>query len=244
MGIDTISLHDAAVDLGKLRTPNEKLAPDRLLSLLKSGIIQTGIVFHYSCDLWIPIPASFWATISSDNFAIIRRTPKVQGSGAYKLYLAEVSDELANQLNKIGRSASEDWKEILRASAKQYEVVIERNLWSKYLSGQQTQTLSSERKPKGGRHQKKAWRNLAIVIAAYIIKHYETEVKRIKPEAEVREIKSGEAGQNIHELAKKLQIQDLPASPTISGEISKIFQCAEAMDFVKRDFSVDYIFPV
>ena len=76
------------------------------------------------------------------------------------------------------------------------------------------------KKSTSGRDEKKGWREVFVIIGAYIVKHYEITSEQIKIE---------EASKKIHEIAKAQGIAGLPEAPTIRGELSKIRAKAETL---------------
>ena len=77
----------------------------------------------------------------------------------------------------------------------------------------------------------KGWRDLSVIISAYIIKHYETTKEEIKLE---------EAGKKIHEIGKADKIIGLVAPSTIKDELSKI---SAGQDYFNQlEFYAFYLF--
>jgi hypothetical protein len=77
-----------------------------------------------------------------------------------------------------------------------------------------------EIRSKSGRHAKTAWRDLCVIIGAYILKHCEITEEKIK---------INEASIKTHEIAKDEGIADLPAASTIRDRLSQIFLKAETL---------------
>jgi hypothetical protein len=69
-----------------------------------------------------------------------------------------------------------------------------------------------EIRSKSGRHAKTAWRDLCVIIGAYILKHCEITEEKIK---------INEASIKIHEIAS--------AASTIRDRLSQIFLKAETL---------------
>lgn len=131
--------------------------------------------------------------------------------------MTQVNERLENK--KI--EASDEWKAVLKATTRTYEVEIAEREWADYLHRHNLTEPGPEIKSKSGRNQKKGWRDLSIIIGAYIIKHYETTKE---------EIKVGGASEKIHEIASKVdKITGLPAARTIEDELSKIKARAETI---------------
>jgi hypothetical protein len=81
--------------------------------------------------------------------------------------------------------------------------------------------MRSERKSKSGRSEKTGWRDLSVILGAYILKHCETSREHIKIE---------EASKTIYDIAKNAGIRDLPAASTIKGVISHIRSKATTLE--------------
>jgi hypothetical protein len=220
----TISLHDAGRRLAELHGSREQVACGRLLGLLKTGQINAGFQFPAGSTLsWIAIPAHYWAKVSSNKFKIIRYSKTSPKSGALTVRLSEFAEEVVTQLNEApGReqAASDKWKEVLAATSHRYEVVIIEADWINYLNQHNLTEPGPEIESKSGRNQKKGWRDVSVIIGAYIIKHYEKTKE---------EIKAKEASEKIHEIAKAGNIIDLPSASTIKDELSKIKARAETL---------------
>jgi hypothetical protein len=211
------------VQLAQSLHKTEKVACDGLLSLLKAGTIEAGFQFPGSTVWWIKIPARYWTTISNDKFGVIRRSPKKPKSGAFKIRLGRFADEITAQIGqqREGQSApaSEEWKAVLKATTRLYEVEIIEREWANYLATCAA-PLPLEIRSKSGRHAKTAWRDLCVIIGAYILKHCEITEEKIK---------INEASIKIHEIAKDEGIADLPAASTIRDRLSQIFLKAETL---------------
>jgi hypothetical protein len=192
----SISLHDAGVQLAQLLHSKEKVASGKLLSLLKAGEIEAGFQFFGSTVWWIKIPTRYWATVSTDKFRVIRFTRK-STSGAFKIRLGEFADEIiaqiSQQLECQSAPTSEEWKALLKATTLQYEVEIIEREWANFLGSYAAQ-LPLEKKSGSGRYAKTGWRNLSVIIGAYILKHCKTTNE---------EIKIQEANENIYKIAKR-----------------------------------------
>ncbi len=223
-GFATISLHDAGRRLAELHGSREQVACGRLLGLLKSGKIKAGFQFSAGRAVsWITIPAHYWAEVTSDKFKMIRYSKTSSKSGALKVRLGQFAEEVVAQVNEApghDQAASDKWKEVLAATSHRYEVAIMEAEWAAY----EKQNLPSGpvlvKKSTSGRDEKKGWREVFVIIGAYIVKHYEITSEQIKIE---------EASKKIHEIAKAQGIAGLPEAPTIRGELSKIRAKAETL---------------
>jgi hypothetical protein len=211
----SISLHDAGVQLAQRLHSTERVAAGMLLSLLKAGRIEAGFQFPGSTVWWIKIPTRYWATVSNDKFGVIRLST-TRPSGAFKIRLGQFADEIFAQISQQpeGQSASpsEEWKAVLKATTRLYEVEIIECEWTKFLGSYAAQ-LPSEIRSTSGRHAKTAWRELSVIIGAYILKHCKTTNE---------EMKIQEASINIYKIAKSEGIADLPVAETIKDVVSKI----------------------
>lgn len=220
----TIPLRDIGRRLAQLQRSRDKVASDELLSLLKSGEITAGFRFTGRTIFWIKIPVHYWVPVRSDKFRVIRYSSKKKNSGTFKVRLGQFAEDIVAQVNeqleKKKSEASEEWKAVLKATTHTYEVEITEREWADYLNRNNLTEPGPEIKSKSGRNQKKGWRDLSIIISAYIIKHYETMKEEIKAE---------EASKKIHEIAKAGNIIDLPSASTIKDELSKIRAKAETL---------------
>ena len=220
----TIPLRDIGRRLAPLQRSRDKVASDELLSLLTSGEITAGFKFP-GCDiLWVKIPTHYWAQVTSVDFRQIRHSRNRKNSGLYTVSAGEFADDIVTQVNEQLENkeadASNAWKAVLAATTCTYEVEITEREWVDYLHRHNLTEPGPEIKSKSGRNQKKGWRDLSVIIGAYIIKHYETMKE---------EIKAGEASKKIHEIAKAGNIIDLPSASTIEDELSKIKARAETL---------------
>jgi hypothetical protein len=109
--------------------------------------------------------------------------------------------------------------EALTASSRRYEVAIRKQDWDDYLDRHQLEEQAPY-EPKKGRHQLPAWRDIAIVIGAYLRKHHAISTNEIKIE---------EAAKKIHAIAKKRDIAHPPAWTTIKDVLSAIRQLADSL---------------
>lgn len=209
--MQTISLRDAGRELAKRSGATETVSSGKMLSLLQSGTLTAG--FHFPLNdqlIWIEIPSAYWSKIGNDKFRVIRRVSDDKRSGAFKVALYNFAKLVATQTgeaNNNGRTL----EAVLSAAAHSYEVMIAAADWQKYIDAQPDKSQS--RKLTGGRGEKTGWRDLSVIIGAYIIKHYQETKEHIKVE---------QASEFIHALAKKDQITDLPSARTIQDHLSKI----------------------
>jgi hypothetical protein len=218
----SISLRDAGLLVARWRKSTEKIASGKLLSLLKAGQIVAGFRFPGSTVWWIKIPTRYWNTVSNDEFRVIRFSRERKTSGAYKVRPGMFADEIVAQISQQRAPTSEEWKAALEATTRRYEVeIIEREL-TDFLArnADYSAQILSERKSKSGRHEKTGWRELSVIIGAYILKHYELTNERIK-------IK--DASDIIYKIAREAGKGDLPATSTIKDVLSRICSQAETL---------------
>jgi hypothetical protein len=222
--VGTISLHDAGRRLAELHRSKEQVACGRLLSLLKTGEINAGFQFSAGSTLsWIAIPAHYWAKVSSDKFKIIQYSRTNPKSGALTVRLSEFPEEIVTQLNEAPgheQAASDKWKEVLAATSHRYEVAIIEADWIAYEKQNPLSEPAPKTKLKPGRPQKN-WKELCVIIGAYIIKHHQ-----VSPEDK---IKVEPASEVIHKIAEDDNIFDLPTAPTIKEALSSILSRAEVI---------------
>ena len=232
----TITLRDVGRRLARLRRSRDKVASDELLDLLKSGEIIAGFRFPGRAILWVNIPAHYWSTISSNKFRVIRYSRNKKNSGAYKVRLGQFAEDIVNQVNKQLKNketdASDAWIAVLEATTRTYEVEITEQQWANYLARHNLAEPGPEIKSKSGRHEKAGWRDLWIIIGAYITKHYQETREHIKIE---------EASKNIYKLGLADRIPGLPHAPTIKDVLSKI-SCEGRNDFDQITFYAFILF--
>jgi hypothetical protein len=221
----TISLHDAGQRLTVLHPSTEKVACGKLLSLLKSGQIKAGFQFpgRRGAVTWIAIPTHYWVTVSGDKFKVIRNLKNKPKSGAFKVRLGQFAKEVVAQVNEAPsdeQATSDIWEAVLDATSRAYEVAITEAEWNAYEKENPPSELLQAKRENRGRDEKKGWRQVLVIIGAYIVKHYETSREKIKAE---------EASKKIHEIAKAEVIFEMPAESTIKDELLKILNKAESI---------------
>jgi hypothetical protein len=173
--------------------------------------------------LWIAIPALYWAKVSSDKFKMIRYSKTSSKSGALTVRLGEFAEEVVAQINEdLGheQAASDKWKGVLAATSHRYEVAILEADWIAYEERNRPSEPAPKNKSKLGRPQKN-WKDLCVIIGAYIIKHHQ-----VSPEDK---IKVELASETIHKIAENDQLFDLQTAPTIKEVLSKILSRAETI---------------
>ena len=204
-----------------------KLAINQLLALLQSGELRTGFHFPGRIVPWISIPPSYWARVGSDKFRSLRySSDDEEKPGTFKVKIVEFAEEYAQAVQKKlegdkqnQAAIVDELKVALSAASGRYEVLIPESVWTEYLTRNSLRDESPpEIEPKVGRRKLKGWRGLSVIVVAYIIKHYETSKERIKLE---------HSSKTIHEIAKKREISELPAAPTIKEFLSEILKAAD-----------------
>jgi hypothetical protein len=129
--------------------------------------------------------------------------------------VAQVNDALGHE-----EVASDKWKAVLAATSHRYEVAIIEADWIAYEQRNPPSEPAPEKKTKRGRPQKN-WKDLCVIIGAYITKHHQ-----VSPEDK---IKVELASEKIHKIAEDDRIFDLPTAPTIKEVLSKILSRAESI---------------
>ena len=230
-----ISLREVAKRLGRiLRLRKGQLPLSRLLRLLQSGDLKAGFLFPGHIASWIPIPTAYWASVGTDKFRSLGYAKNDKHkTGTFKVQISPFADEYVRIVSqavekdrenkgKIQSTATvfDELKVAISAASDRYEVVIPECEWADYLARHELEEPASETKAKSGRHEKTGWRDLSVIIGAYIIKHYQTTKEQIKIE---------EASKKIYELAKDDNISNLPSAPTIKDTLSKIRSKAETI---------------
>lgn len=220
----TITLRDVGRRLARLRRSRDKVASDELLDLLKSGEITAGFRFPGRTIFWIKVPAHYWSEIRSDEFRVIGYSRKKKNSGVFPVSLGDFAEDIVTQVNeqlKNNKSdASNEWKAVLEATIRTYEVEIKEAEWEDYKNRNNLTEPGPEIKSKSGRHQLPSWRDLSVIIGAYLIKHYSKTKNPIKIEW---------AKEKIHAIAKAENDKVLPSADTIKEVLSKILSRAETI---------------
>jgi hypothetical protein len=224
-----ISLRDAAV----------RLSPDpgnreysKLLGLLKAGRIKAGIRFPAPDPLWVEIPREFWLNVDAARFRNrLRSRNDTPSSGTFKVELADFAKEIGELIGRRSEpESSERWATVLAATGKRYEVEIIQEEWDRFSEANPQYIAPPPQGSTRGRSEKEGWRDTSVYIGAYIIRHYEASLEKIKSEeASDAEIKSGEASNKIHEIAKKAGTKYLPAAGSIQRVISEILTKARTI---------------
>ena len=98
------SLRDIALRLNKFREFNtsRQIADGPLLSLLKGGKLTARVQYPGRPEIWVVIPASYWADVTSDQIRSLRRGKGRDLVGNYKIETSSISEELARELLKLG----------------------------------------------------------------------------------------------------------------------------------------------
>ena len=221
--VATISLHDAGQRLAELRSSREPVACGRLLSLLKTGQVKAGFQFPAGQTLsWITIPAHFWAKVSSDKFKMIRYSKTAAKSGAFTVRIGQFPEEVVAQINEApgNKQPADIWKGVLAATSHRYEAVILEADWTAYEGRSRSSQPAPKKKSKLGRPEKN-WKDLCVIIGAYILKHH-----RVLPKDK---IKVELASETIHKIAEDDQVFDLPSAPSIKEALSNILSRAEVI---------------
>jgi hypothetical protein len=221
-----ISLHEIASRLGKFRRPPRPLDPETLLSLLKSGELKTG--FHYpgQVTLWIAIPPKYWLTVGADKIrSVYYEDDNEQRPGTFKVRIGEFAAEYLKALSqaKIGKNAAivqEEFKIALETAGRRYDVVITEDEWASYLKRHSLEYPLPEKRSTSGRHENPSWRDVSVIVGAYLIKHMQTTTELVKLE---------HAAEQIFHLAKDHNIANPPAAATIKDHLSKILATVESI---------------
>lgn len=237
----TTSLREIAVRLARfpISKSRDKIADVRLLSLLKTGELSAGFHFPGLVGSWIQIPVAYWLGVTGDKFRSIRyASGDKKRTGVFKVKISDFAQEYADLVLNASKSAAksernrdltalfvEELRLAISAAAADYEVVILERDWEVYLQRNKLQEPPAHEKSKVGRHPKTSWRDLSIIIGAYLMKHCETEKGRLK---------IVEASKNIHKIATNDGIEDLPASDTIKDVLAKMKSMAETLSLYPK----------
>jgi hypothetical protein len=152
--------------------------------------------------------------VGHEKFRVIRRSSEDRKSGTFKVRVGDFAGAVAIAvLERAGEKQSTEFsaelKAILSATKRSYDVEIIESEWQAYrLAHPMPHT-----KRKGGRYQKEGWRDLCIIIGAYLMKHRAKTNESLKPE---------HAADVIFRIGKTENITDLPAAGTIKDVLSAI----------------------
>ena len=233
--MNTITLRDVALRLARLPgSRSSKIADGELLGLLKSGELKAGFFFSGGSSLWIPIPTHYWANVSSHAFRSIGRSDDDEHQlGTYTVRITKFADEYVSALMQQQRHQGDDTagqtngllltelKLALSHASRCFEALIPETEWSRYLELHNIEEQHLATKSKSGRHQREGWRDVAVIIGAYIIKHLET--------APNLTIKNELAADKIHAIAVNDQVRGLPSKSTIKDLLGRIRSKAESI---------------
>jgi hypothetical protein len=222
----TVTLREIARRLARL--PDSRsggIADGGLLSLLKSGDLSAGFYFPGREVLWVQIPTSYWATVSSDAFRSIRRADGDERHvGAYKVKITKFIDQyvqaMSQHLQRTGQDGeAKDWNAsflaefgpALSAASRRFEVSILASEWERYTRDNSINEPGPAIKGKSGRPPNTGWRDLVVIVGAYLVKHYETTKEDIKVE---------HAAEMIHAIGQEDAVVGLPATSTIKDVLT------------------------
>jgi hypothetical protein len=223
--METITLRDVAIRLGKIKQPTTKaIADTQLLSLLKSGELKAGFDFPGRTKHWISIQPDYWLKIDSSKFRSIRRNE----GATFKVSIRDFADEysqlifaeseIQNRATASNVSLKDEFRIGLQAAARKYEVVVQAGEWEDYLKRHQLrEPVLIAQKGKGGRNPKAAWRELAEIIPAYLLA---CQAERLQPP------RYETAADEIFKIAidKGIDANSLPQPSTLKDVISRIFE--------------------
>ena len=127
---------------------------------------------------------------------MIRYSKTAAKSGAFTVRLGQFPEEVVAQINEAPgnkQPASDIWKGVLAATSHRYEVMILEADWTAYEEQSRSSEPAPKKKSKLGRPEKN-WKDLCVIIGAYILKHH-----RVSPEDK---IKVELASEKIHKIAE------------------------------------------
>jgi hypothetical protein len=153
--------------------------------------------------------------VGNEKFRVICRSSQNPKSGAFKVRIGDFADAvavavLARSDEKQSKEIATELKAVLSATKRSYDVEIIEREWEVY---RQTHPAVPETKGKGGRRPKEGWRDLCVIIGAYLMKHVETTREPLKAEY---------ASEVIFSIGKTDNIPGLPAAGTIKDVLSAI----------------------
>jgi hypothetical protein len=225
---ETITLRDAAERLARIRRPKGKgIESSRLFSLLRSGELKAGFYILVG-TVWIEIPLTYWHGIDSSKFRRIARTDDPK-SGTYTIRANEFPDQVASIIcSKIGsnertsgqhqvESGMERVTDVIKATARPYEVTIKTKDFSDYL--QRHDLEESTTTANVGRRRKEGWRDICSYMAAYMIAHYKDGLT------------AGDSAKEIVDLAKADEVENLPSADTLKEQVSKMIDLLQRPKF-------------
>jgi hypothetical protein len=224
-----LSLRKIALLLGKIhREPKGKPDLHTLLGLLKAGELLAGFEFPGTKVYWIQIPTSYWTGISSHKFGSLRyRHGDKLKTGTYEVRISDFIGEYFDAISQEFFSQKPDanallneFKKTLSAAQRRYEVGVTNEDWLGYLQQHQIQASVLQQRSSAGRPPNPSWHHLAPIIAGHMM--------TLDRSSHVSK-DSAFIAKNVHELASKEGIQEIPAVDTIRDAISKAFALAEKL---------------
>jgi hypothetical protein len=224
-----LSLRKIALLLGKIhREPKGKPDLHTLLGLLKAGELLAGFEFPGTKVYWIQIPTSYWTGISSHKFGSLRyRHGDKLKTGTYEVRISDFMGEYFDAISQEFFSQKPDanallneFKKTLSAAQRRYEVGVTNEDWLGYLQQHQIQASVLQQRSSAGRPPNPSWYHLAPIIAGHMM--------TLDRSSHVSK-DSAFIAKNVHELASKEGIQEIPAVDTIRDAISKAFALAEKL---------------
>jgi hypothetical protein len=229
----SLSLRKVALLLGKIhREPNGRPDLHTLLGLLRAGELMAGFEFPGTTKVyWIQIHTSYWTGISSYKFGSlrVRRGDKFK-IGTYEVRISDFVDEYIDVISQEFFSQKTDantllneLKKALSAAQRRYEVGVTNEDWLGYLQQHQIPAPVLQQRSSAGRPPNPSWHHLAPIIAGYMMT-LDRSSHLSKDSAFI--------AKNVHELASKEGIQEIPAVDTIRDTISKAFARAEKLKAV------------
>jgi hypothetical protein len=212
--IQTISLHDASSRMAARLRSTPGSARGALLSLLRSGAIKAGFLLPGPVSCWIEIPPDFWISITTNKFDVVRRRKGKAETGIFLISPGDFAELIVSRVSPA-KNPPETWASMLRAASGRYEVFITETAWRDYEDAHPVK--GGQLKSNQGRDALKGWREVSVIIGAYVVKHYQ-EAKH--------DIKADEASQIIWQSGKDQGIEGLPTASTIRDHLRAILKHA------------------
>jgi hypothetical protein len=223
------SLRDIALRLNRFsefKSPRN-IADGALLSLLKAGKLTAKIQYPGRPEVWLAIPLSYWANVSSDQIRSLRRGKGKNLVGDYKIETSSISGEFAHELlqlseqDKLNPEASTAWieqeiKQLLAASGP-HEAVVFESEWQEFVTDEKLAETGGPR----GRRERTSWAKLSPIIGAYFLSRGANPPNYPDNDDQM--------AAEIRQQAIKENIKDLPSQVTLRGVVSEILSRAQSI---------------
>ena len=187
--MNLIDLRSAALRLEKAnRGPKAKLRLPHLLTLLRDGRLKSGFDAPRPVDAWIEIPADYWKKVEMKRF----RSLKAASDASFRVPIRDFADQcvevLGSRLGNAPLTPTDSLKDVallLSISHHQFDVSVTEDHLDDHLRSARLQGLSNEDdQPAPVGAPQKNWKEIAPLLAAYLLKKHGLDTNERKIEHE------------------------------------------------------------